>query len=439
MEASKENRRGCLLAGDYAEDGLEDQLLYHIHTNEQTTMDLLRGSIYGEDGRVMFSNVIVRAIVRSEHPELLEDLSKLLLAAQRQEGVRQAILENMDSGSVEVQRYFMNLIVTHDLIRFSSVVRALDTWTGSGFFNEKPKQLQWIVTQMNELLRDTAACEEALRSGNALSIWLALWAKASVELKDAIVAAHDRIQTGKHVDTRVALHFLKEVANERQQWEIAQSLLSTEDFEILAYISDFLPTGYCSVSDGQRTWEWAGDTYEGCKTTGEREILFQNLHEIVLRIGAKDRTYHGGVFPWSTSTLNNANFFRFMMTIAGYDENRVQIETLFSLRHLMKPYERELFYKYVIHGGQGTFAREKWYGALSDRSSTVREVAFKKLADTGLVIEDVPHLKPLLLSKSASVRKQVQSLLLKLPKEALVQTIKTLLAEKNEAYIKVGL
>ena len=41
------------------------------------------------------------AIAKSENPELLELEGKLLLAARLQEGLRQAILETMDSGKPE--------------------------------------------------------------------------------------------------------------------------------------------------------------------------------------------------------------------------------------------------------------------------------------------------------------------------------------------------
>ena len=55
---------------------------------------------------------------------------KLLLAAQRQEGLRQQICETMDEGSQENFEYMFKIIYDNDLIRFSSVKRALGVWTG---------------------------------------------------------------------------------------------------------------------------------------------------------------------------------------------------------------------------------------------------------------------------------------------------------------------
>jgi len=61
---------------------------------------------------------------------LLELTGKLLLAAKLQEGVRQEICENMDRGLQENFEYMFKIIYDNNLIRFSSVKRALGTWTG---------------------------------------------------------------------------------------------------------------------------------------------------------------------------------------------------------------------------------------------------------------------------------------------------------------------
>ena len=73
---------------------------------------------------------IMQAIFISNNKELLELTGKLLLAAKLQEGVRQEICENMDRGLQENFEYMFKIIYDNNLIRFSSVKRALATWTG---------------------------------------------------------------------------------------------------------------------------------------------------------------------------------------------------------------------------------------------------------------------------------------------------------------------
>ena len=62
------------------------------------------------------------AIFVSENKSLVEMAGKLLLAAQRQEGLRQQICETIDEGSQENFEYMFKIIYVNDLIRFSSVI-----------------------------------------------------------------------------------------------------------------------------------------------------------------------------------------------------------------------------------------------------------------------------------------------------------------------------
>ena len=70
------------------------------------------------------------AVFVSENKALVEMAGKLLLAAQRQKGLRQQICETMDGGTQENFDYMFKIIYDNDLIRFSSVKRALGVWTG---------------------------------------------------------------------------------------------------------------------------------------------------------------------------------------------------------------------------------------------------------------------------------------------------------------------
>ncbi|GCE16788.1 DUF5724 domain-containing protein [Dictyobacter kobayashii] len=54
----------------------------------------------------------------------------LLLAAQREEGLRQVILETVDEAHPQAFRRMLKLILEHNLLRFSAIVRAVDVWLG---------------------------------------------------------------------------------------------------------------------------------------------------------------------------------------------------------------------------------------------------------------------------------------------------------------------
>ena len=71
---------------------------------------------------------VTGALMSASRPEGWEFVEKLLLAAQRQEGLRQVILESIDEAHPEAFRRMLRLILEHNLLRFSATVRAADVW-----------------------------------------------------------------------------------------------------------------------------------------------------------------------------------------------------------------------------------------------------------------------------------------------------------------------
>ncbi|MEZ6209909.1 MAG: hypothetical protein R3B46_01495 [Phycisphaerales bacterium] len=92
--------------------------------------EVLKRSINGEDEIAQFGRHVVTALLNSERRSDWETIGGLLLAAQRQEGLRQAILESVDEASPGGFRSMLGWVIEHDLARFSAVVRAFDVWFG---------------------------------------------------------------------------------------------------------------------------------------------------------------------------------------------------------------------------------------------------------------------------------------------------------------------
>ena len=83
----------------------------------------------------MLSREMILGIVKSRCDELYEALGKFLLAARLQEGARQAVCETMDAGRPQAFLHLFSVIEDNNLIRYSSVKRAVSTWIG--IFDEK--------------------------------------------------------------------------------------------------------------------------------------------------------------------------------------------------------------------------------------------------------------------------------------------------------------
>src|SRR5205823_2704985 len=71
---------------------------------------------------------VSRALLVCSHPDGWAFMERMLLAAQRQEGLRQVILESIDEAHPQAFRRMLHLILEHNLLRFSATVRAADVW-----------------------------------------------------------------------------------------------------------------------------------------------------------------------------------------------------------------------------------------------------------------------------------------------------------------------
>ncbi len=106
-------------------------LAAELDLGDQSVREAVEEAILSETNTVRVTMGIIRGILYSADHELYGLLGRFLLAARLQEGVRQAICESMDCGTMEAFLSLFDVILDHDLLRFSSVERAVATWSGS--------------------------------------------------------------------------------------------------------------------------------------------------------------------------------------------------------------------------------------------------------------------------------------------------------------------
>ena len=91
----------------------------------------------------------------------------------------------MDRGLQENFEYMFKIIYDNNLIRFSSVKRALGTWTGllgENYNNPETvgkKELEII----NKLIANPKYEDELLKSDDNIEVYLALWNKSTRDIK----------------------------------------------------------------------------------------------------------------------------------------------------------------------------------------------------------------------------------------------------------------
>lgn len=73
--------------------GYEARLALQLHKKNPEITELVREAMIGDNGQIILTSKMLRAVVISDDEELTDLMVRLLLAARQQEGLRQQILE----------------------------------------------------------------------------------------------------------------------------------------------------------------------------------------------------------------------------------------------------------------------------------------------------------------------------------------------------------
>ncbi|HVJ80116.1 MAG TPA: hypothetical protein VNC50_03510, partial [Planctomycetia bacterium] len=116
-------------------------------------------------------------------------MEKLLLAAQRQEGLRTVILETVDSAHPVAFQRMLRVMLENDLHRFSAVTRALDVWLGYLLDSQSQGTVKKILERVLLYFENPGARASAIKNEEPWAAYEALWATACSDANDAIKLA----------------------------------------------------------------------------------------------------------------------------------------------------------------------------------------------------------------------------------------------------------
>lgn len=126
------------------------------------------------------------ALLASQSDEAHALAEGLLLAAQRQEGLRQAILESVDEASLAAFKRLLDVILREDLLRFAATLRAACVWFGWQYDVTDTKTVKKLLVQALNHLEDEKQAREAVKSGTGVDAYIALF---TLGMKDAVRTA----------------------------------------------------------------------------------------------------------------------------------------------------------------------------------------------------------------------------------------------------------
>lgn len=364
-------------------------------------IDIMTGD--AENGQV--SRNLIKALLLSEKPEAWEAVGKLLLAAQRQEGLRQTILETLDETSIGAMKYMVDLVLEHNLIRFSAVVRALDTWAGFNWDAEKVSTVKRFMELAQRYLNEPELIEKAIKSKDNAEVYMSLWALGVHDIDRCKVYLDDLYKSGKTDKKVLVLYFVSQT--EIGEWfrEFGSEAIMEKERELIYWGLQLLGSLRKEVVDMDKQFNRMMEIYYGMS---EKEIVFS-----------------GKVFSWMTFVFKKELVGNRMILLTDV-KDKAKMEKLLALFPDMPVSNRErlaekILNKFYGYWGRDTkakpskFERDFAFSVLRDRSEVIRNSAFRALRRSTISEKELEVFEGLLNRKSADFRQQVIELILKRP------------------------
>ncbi|MGO4548573.1 DUF4132 domain-containing protein [Paenibacillus sp. 2TAB23] len=414
---------------------IADMVAYAIDAGDDAVMEALKDVIYGDNNTALLSRAMISGIFLSHNRDAYRMIGELLVAARLQEGLRQSIVEAMDEGTIEAMTDMMKVITEHDLIRYSSVIRALDVWTGLALEASNARVARQNIDYAAQCLTDPAALREGLASHDVNMLFMSLWATAVLEEKQLYEQISLIMAREEPFRQIVAQYMLVQSQNEDIRFLIAQDWLGEPHKEVQYWVLQNYTFDY--------SFEWESDSQGAYrrlvfrrsvlledKTVRERQ--YEQFKAMLASVAAADSEERSKVFPWVSYSFTADMVVRKLLYLAAYDMDREWIADIIAIKDKLSSDMRGELLRFFISDPSDSAQRAFLLASLADKSMSNREIAIHKASELALSEDELAAVASLLKLKTGTLRQAAIGLLLKQAPNQLTAVLELLLQSRNE-------
>jgi hypothetical protein len=266
----------------------------------EEVLEILKQSAMNQHEVGVMGQHVVNAMLRSGREEAWAYVEKMLLSAQREEGLRQSILEAAHVGHPGAFRRILGVILEEDLVRFASTVRAIDVWFGFMWDSMSVGHARSIVERVVKMLDDDKARAAGIAGKDAETAYLALWCEAHVDAQAAMEKATPLLGDKSAERRWVGVHALAKI----EMLEVLPpvlKMLEDADIRVAARALDAL-AGAQSWDDDAEVGLLSEDGLDAAVAAAQRG-MFELLERLMGRIKGKSEKFAPLVFPWGRKEL----------------------------------------------------------------------------------------------------------------------------------------
>jgi len=398
-----------------------------IDLGNNAVLQLLEDIIYNKAPEGKVTRSIIKALLNSEQPAAWTIVEKLLLAAQRQEGLRQTVLEAMDETSIGALKHFIRVILDNDLVRFSSVIRSVDVWAGLGWHSEKEATVRSFLQKAALYLENVDSIPEAVRSDNNADVYMALWAQAVYDVEKTMPYLQDLCKNGNVEKRTLALFFASQTAHYKIKMPLYYPLLKDAELQPLAVVALEIE------AMANNNFEYYNQQFPD---------LFDRLNVLYQRVTIKEKTFESYIFSWLKIRFERKELLKALLALVGESPQRLQV-LIGYLEDMDSEIKRNLCRKILPdYAGWGPpdqkikkkplTESQRSFALLMLRDRSEFEVGFKALQNEPFSKEELVPFTDWLKRKGSGFRGNIITILLRQDTEKLVPIIEQLLKGDGE-------
>ena len=405
-----------------------------IDSGDEIITNLCLDAIYGRHDVAKPSRTLIKAMLLSDNQECWIAVEKLLLSAQRQEGLRQTILECLDETSLGALKHMIKVILDNNLTRFSSVVRAIDVWAGFGWESEKEATVKRFLELADQFLSDPSSIEAAVESEDNAVVYMALWAQGVFDVKECPPLI-DKVLEGNHEKISLALYFISQVGISSFSIKYGYNYLEHADRVVACQAIDLVNE----------------ENFINLLDRNHRIELFKKLENKLEDFPKKTTKSKPRVFSWLTFKYGKELVLDLMINLINLDKVK-DMDLILPYFDSLALMHREKVTRLILPDYYGYYNNSKRsliplsrkkrdfaFSILKDRSETIRCTAIDALSDASISNDEIHVFEDLLTRKAADFRKSVLELIIKQGEGQVKKSALRLLDAKNAEQRLAGL
>ena len=356
--------------------------------------DILRATILREHPIGIMGEHVTRSLLGASRPEGWELMEKTLLAAQRQEGLRQTIVQNIDCAHPDAFVRMLRLIVEENLIRFSSICRSIDVWFGLLWDSASTKVMTKYVEEVLQFLESPKERDAGLKSDDAETVYRALWTLAYEDVAVAVPAAAKLLKHSKDEIRYVATWILSMIGTSAAQ-----------NARLPAMDDQNLQVALLAASGTRGT-----DIDVDDEPDVSHKQTFDRLETLITRLPEKPQKLKAIVWPWTERQIERTMLTGQLLQELG---DRPPTRMLPYLKGMNSWEIRAIVDLLAKQKKWDELTRSSLFELARHASPDVREAVFDAIQKVALQDNERQIIEGLLTRKSADVRAKSIAMLLK--------------------------